>query len=407
MINLSKILIRRFIADWQNTSDFSVKKRYGYLEAIISIVLNVVLFAVKLELGILANSISLIADALHSLSDVFTSGIVLFGFKFGSKAPDEEHPFGHARLESIAALVIAMLLLFAAYKFLVGSIDRFLHPVRVIGSPLTIIMISLTIVVKEWMARFSMYMGREINSSSLKADAWHHRTDAISTLMVLAALVAARYDFFLLDPIMGIGVCVIIAFTAIKIFREAADKLIGKRAPEEFLNELRQKALSVAGVSYVDDFQVHDYISRKIVSFRVKIASGLSLGEANVICSKVEQLMVHSFDYLTPVVRMDPTHLHVNGTFEQRVQEAIGQFPEVLYFHFADYVIDAGRKKLDLYIVVDRDMSLLNAHDLVHGLKSQLNRSIPGLKTHIHVEPCIFDCRSCFNICPKNEFLAT
>ena len=199
----------------------------GFLEAWVSIIGNVLLFAVKFALGVAIGSISLMADAFHTLSDVLTSVVVLIGFKAAGRAPDEEHPFGHGRIENIATLVIAILLVVVGVDFLAQSARKLIRPMPVAGTiPIAAILL-LSGAVKELMASFSIWLGRRIDSKALVADAWHHRSDAVASVLVALAIVGALFRLYWLDGLFGVGVSLLIIYTGFDVGRSAANPLLG------------------------------------------------------------------------------------------------------------------------------------------------------------------------------------
>ena len=207
-------------------------KNYGYFEGILSIVVNIALFLFKFIFGTMLNSVSLIADSFHSLSDIFTSGIVVFGFRIASKPPDKKHPFGHGRAERITAIVIACLLIVVGFEFFMNGFARFRAPVPIKGDLSVIAMLVIFIVIKEFLYGISLTLGKRIRSPSLKADAWHHRTDSISTLLVVGAFVSFRFGFYSLDGILGMLVALIIVYTGISMIVESGNFLIGQAPPQ-------------------------------------------------------------------------------------------------------------------------------------------------------------------------------
>ena len=162
-----------------------MNKKIGYIAAWTSVVLNAILFGIKYWAGSQAHSNAMIADAWHTLSDTLTSFIVIFGFWISAKPPDKNHPYGHGRAELIAAIVIATLLAVVAFKFIYQSIERLYNPITTNYSFIVLLIFSLSIILKEAMAQFSYKVGKKLNSESLKADGWHHRSDAIITLTIV------------------------------------------------------------------------------------------------------------------------------------------------------------------------------------------------------------------------------
>lgn len=282
------------------------RKDLGYLEAWVSIFSNVLLFMVKFIFGLRLNSISLKADAFHTLSDVLTSIIVLLGFKMGSKPADEEHPFGHGRIEQIATLVIAILLLIVSYDLGKTSIMRILHPQSVESNIFIVIFMITTGLFKEWLARFSIFLGLKINSDTLIADAWHHRSDAIASILVGIGLILVRYGYYYIDGILGLGVVALLVWVGVELVKSSVDFLIGKAPDKELLNRIRDIVLSVPGVLNLHDILVHDYQSDKIISLHIEVEDYLTAREAHSIALEVQDLLKKKLNTSNISVHIDP-----------------------------------------------------------------------------------------------------
>jgi cation diffusion facilitator family transporter len=282
------------------------RKAIGYLEAWASIVGNILLFVFKLIFGMALNSISLIADAFHSLSDVLTSIVVLLGFKLGDRPADKEHPFGHGRIEQIATLIIAFMLLIVAYDLGKTSIERILHPQKVDSNFLVVLFMIASAIFKEWMARFSVFLGKKINSMTLMADAWHHRSDAIASFLVGIGLLFIKSGFYYLDGILGLGVVALLGWVGIDLIRSSSSFLIGEAPSKELIDEIDKIVLSVPGVLSFHDILVHDYQNNKIISLHIEVKENLTAKEAHRIALEVQDRLKKSIEGSEISVHVDP-----------------------------------------------------------------------------------------------------
>lgn len=282
------------------------RKRIGYLEAWVSIIGNVLLFLLKLLIGIAINSLSLIADAFHSLSDVLTSIVVLVGFKFGEKPADKEHPFGHGRIEIIATLIIAFLLIVVTYDIGKSAILRIISPQKVKFSSIAIIFMIASAGFKEWMASFSIFLGKKINASSLIADAWHHRSDAIASLLVGLGLIFMRFNLYLIDGILALGVAILIGWIAVRLIIISSSTLIGEAPDSELISKISQISLSVPGVINMHDIYVHDYNTNKIISLHVEVNDNLLADVAHEIATTVEEKIKEKTHAYNVTAHIDP-----------------------------------------------------------------------------------------------------
>jgi cation diffusion facilitator family transporter len=300
------------VPEYGDINDANIRAKYGYLEALISIFGNLCLFIIKLTLALFINSIALAADAVHSLSDISTSGIVIFGFKIAKKQPDKKHPFGHGRAEHIATLIIAVLLIVIGFNFIQRSIQRIVNPEDLTNPEfaiITAIIIIITSIIKELMARYANRISKKIDSDMLKADSWHHRTDAISSIGVAIGILGAHFGFPILDAFFGIIISLIIMYIGIKLIKTSSDYLIGIRAKEEVIQKLKEITQKSSQVTDIHSIYVHDYGHIKILTFHATMNGSLSLEEAHRIADKLEEDIRKSTHYF-PVIHVEPTGIH-------------------------------------------------------------------------------------------------
>jgi len=389
----------------ENLFNPKIRAKYAYLEACVSIVGNFLLFVFKLFLGLLINSIALVTDAFHTLSDTATSGVVVLGFKASKKAPDKEHPFGHGRFEYITTLVIAVLLFITGAEFIMQSIDRLINKVEIIESEyLWIIGIAviLSSLVKEAMARFSIRLGKKINSPALIADAWHHRSDALTSIPVGIAIIGANYNLHILDPIFGIVVSGLIIYTAVTLFKYSSDTLVGKSPDKETIDTIANAAHSVDGVCGTHRITVHDYGTTKIVSLHIEVECDITAERAHEIAQAVEDRITEITKSST-IVHVDPNkEPRINpDEVENVVRQILDKNSEVLFYHKVKITSSGDESRIDMHIVVDSEMPVSKSHDLSHSIRNMLQSKFPNCLVNTHIEPCNGDCDSCPNICKR------
>lgn len=301
-------LLIKFIKDADlsdNVKDPKFRKKYAYLESYISIIGNFMLAGIKVLFGIMLNSISLLADAIHTASDVITSVVVIVGFKLSANPADEKHPYGHGRIEFLATLVISVMLFIIGIKFGKSSYHRLLANTPVKGSFGVALVMFIGAALKEWMALFSLDLGKRVDAPALIADAWHHRTDAIASVLVALAIIFSMYGYYKLDAIFGIVVSILIAYTGIELAVSSTSKLIGEMPEMDEIKEIEKLALSVHGVSDVHNIQVHDYGVRKEISLHIKVDHSLSVIKAHDISEKVELVIEDNINSKV-VVHIEP-----------------------------------------------------------------------------------------------------
>jgi len=262
--------------------------KYGFLEAWVSIAGNTGLFIAKITIGLTINSISLIADAFHTFSDILTSVMVLIGFMISGMPADEHHPYGHGRMEGLATLIIAVLLGVVSYEFGKDSIERLIHPQPVRGTLFAIFVMLGSAFGKELMARFSFSLGKKIDSAALYADAWHHRSDAIASMLIPIAIVASMFKIYRIDAVFGLGVSVLIGYTGFQIAYSTIDKLLGHAPDRDFVEKIKKDARSVPGVKDVHGIAVHNYGDTNAISMHIEVDENINLARAHEIATEVE-----------------------------------------------------------------------------------------------------------------------
>lgn len=379
-----------FIKDHTRTSHPDVRAQYGALEGWVSIVGNTLLFAVKLAIGLATGSAALMADAVHTLADSATSAVVIVGFKMSRKPSDTEHPFGHGRIEPVATLIIAILLFVAGFELLKHSIHAILNPTVTTASTFAIVVISLTVIAKELMARFSFVLGDLIDSDTLKADALHHRSDVFATLMVVVALIASRYGWNQIDGIMGIGVSLVIFTSAWSIATEAVNPLIGEAPSQDFLNDIERASKSVTDVLGIHDIVVHNYGDNRIVSLHIEVSHRLSALAIHEIAEDVEEAVGRITGGMV-VVHMDPInrdHPHYAEVLES-VQSITAEDPRILTFHDLRIIganLQRGTLLFDITLADERvQEEEPDALEVVTELKKRLATIYPNLELLIKV----------------------
>ncbi len=282
------------------------RKNYGYFEGLLSIFVNLGLCIMKFIFGTILNSISLIADAVHSLSDVITSLIIIFGFRVSSKPPDKEHPFGHGRVERVVSIVIACMLIVVGFEFFLNGLSRLQNPVPIEVNVFIIVLLGLSIVIKELLFQFAMWLGKKIESSALMADAWHHRTDALSTVLVLLGFITFKFGFYRVDGILGMVISILIAYTGISIIKKSASSLIGEAPSPAFINRIKMLALSCTGVSDVHHIHVHDYGGKYEITIHIRLKADTHLDTAHEKATEVEKCIKDEVKNAEVTVHVEP-----------------------------------------------------------------------------------------------------
>jgi cation diffusion facilitator family transporter len=267
------------------------KTRASYREGFISILANTGLFGLKIWAGIVSGSIALTADAWHTLSDSLSSIIVIIGVRLSSRKPDKEHPFGHGRWEQIAAIFIGILLALIAFDFLRDSFFQLKSRESANFGTLAIVVTVISIVLKEGLAQYAFYIGRRTGNLSVKADGWHHRTDALSSLIVLIGIFfSAR--FWWIDSVLGIVIAFMLFYAAYEVIKEAINKLLGEEPSKELIENI--KALVESNYRenvHPHHFHIHNYVNNQELTFHIKVDNKMDVLSAHDIATHIENLI--------------------------------------------------------------------------------------------------------------------
>lgn len=273
--------------------------------SIFSIVGNLLLFVLKMWAGLVSGSVSLIADAWHTLSDSISSVIVLIAIRVAKKPADDEHPFGHGRAELIASVIIGTLLAVVSLHFLSESISRLLNYKQAYYGTLAIVATASSIVLKEIMARLSIKIGKAKKSDALVADGWHHRSDALSSIVILIGIFLGN-TYWWMDGLLGILVSIFIAAVAYSILKDAIHTLLGQDYPEELKIEVQEICNQMAGFdTQVHQMHVHEYGGHKELIFHIVLPGKWTLQQVHDLIDDMELQLEQQLD-MVATIHVDP-----------------------------------------------------------------------------------------------------
>ena len=256
---MTSLLCRLFIKDRDNLRSPSVVRAYGTLSSITGIILNLLLSAFKFFAGLVSGSLSITADAVNNLSDAGSQVISFVSFKLSSKPADKDHPFGHARFEYVASMIVSLIIISISFELMRSSLDKIFNPKDTVFSLLTVIILALSILVKLWIFIFNRKIAKKINSTIVKATAADSLSDAAATLAVLISMIIARHTGFATDGYMGIVISVIIFIAGIKILLETKNSILGSPPDPETVNEIIRITESHPDILGIHDLVVHNY----------------------------------------------------------------------------------------------------------------------------------------------------
>ena len=265
-----------------------MENKKGIMATYGSIILNILLFGIKFWAGLVSSSVAIIADAWHTLSDSISSVAVLIGLKVSAKPADKEHPYGHGRAEIIASVVVSMLLAIIGFSFLKESILKLQSRTEVEYGTFAIVVTVISLVVKEAMAQYSIYIGNKTRSKSMVADGWHHRSDAISSLVILVGIFIGRY-YWWIDGALGIIVSLLLFHTTYTILKDNISHLLGESIDDDLRVEIIELAKDVADFEiHPHHFLVHQYGHHTEMTLHIRIPAHYSIKKAHDIATAYE-----------------------------------------------------------------------------------------------------------------------
>lgn len=370
---MTSFLIRLFIRRREDVQDACVRLSYGNLAGITGIVCNVLLCAIKFFTGLFTGSISITADAVNNLSDASSGVITLLGFKLAGKPADPEHPYGHARMEYLAGLVVSFVILLIGVQLAGESVQKILHPAAATFGIVPAVMLVFSILVKLWMAGFYRSIGKKIDSTTLLAASADSRNDVISTGAVLLALLISAWTDLDLDGWMGMAVALFILYSGIGLIKDTLDPLLGRAPSEELTRRVEEKILSYEGILGTHDLMVHDYgPGQCFASVHVEMSTEMNVMRSHDIIDTIERDF-HEQDHIHLVIHYDPieTGSEAVGTMRQWVTESVHAVSPLLSIH------DFRMVKGELHTNLIFDVAAPSSYESTDAeIKQQIQRSV-------------------------------
>ncbi len=370
---MRKLLIKIFIKDYENTKDPKVREKYGKLAGMVGIVTNLLLSASKILIGVMINSIAIIADGINNLSDTASSGITVIGFKLASKPSDEEHPYGHARFEYLSGLMVSILIIVLGVKLLTTSVDKVFHPSPLEFSMVTVFVLIAAILVKIWQAMFYIKTGEAIQSNTLKATGMDSRNDVIATSAILTSILIGRFSGLQLDGYMGCAVALFIMYSGFQLIKETSSPLLGKSPDPELVREIEERIVSQDGVLGIHDLVVHDYGPGRIfASIHVEVDAYGDLIQSHDMIDNIERtisedLKLHLVIHMDPLETKDP----LTNELKEKVSNILSNLDGVVGFHDLRFVAGYTHSNVIFDIVISPECKLTES-DIRNHVGKQL-----------------------------------
>lgn len=360
MINF---LFKKFIKGWENVKDPKVRDSYGKLAGIVGIVSNVILCAMKMLVGVISGSIAIVADAVNNLADASSSVITLLGFRLASMPEDEEHPYGHARIEYISGMVVSMIIILVGFELGKSSVSKIMNPQPPEFSIAAVIVLLLAIAIKFWQSLFNKEAGRRINSVALMATGTDSRNDVISTAAVLASLTAGHFLDIQIDGWVGLAVALFIIWSGISLVKETISPLLGEAPDPELVTSIEDITMSYEGVIGIHDLVVHNYGPGKIfASIHIEVDSAVDVMISHELVDDIEhrlgeKLNIFVTAHMDPVDLSNPDREPVSAI----IAEAIRPLEGVQNFHDLRMVAGHTRTNVVFDLAIDPEAKVCKA----------------------------------------------
>lgn len=352
---MTNFLIKVFVKD-KNVKDPKVRTKYGTLSSLTGIVVNFILSITKVVIGIISNSMSIISDGLNNITDAGSSVITMIGFKMSQKKVDDDHPWGHGRMEYIAAFIVDMLIVLVGIELFKSSIDKIINPVMPDISTITITILVIAIIAKLWLFFFYNKIAKTINSEAIKGNAYDSISDVISTFVVLLSAIVAKFANVSIDGYVSILVSIFILYTGFKALKETVDILLGSKPDPELVKGIEEFTKKYDMIVGIHDMMIHDYgPGRKIVSFHAEVPANSDICMAHDIIDQMEQDIYDEFNCIT-TIHMDPIEVDDEEINKMReiTEKIVKEINENYSIHDFRMTNGGGRINLIFDLVIPR-----------------------------------------------------
>lgn len=373
---ISNFLIKKFVKNSENVSNIEVRESYANLAGIVGILTNSMLFLIKLSVGLISNSVSILADAFNNLSDAASSIITIVGFKMASKPADAEHPFGHGRIEYITAMIVSFMVMLVGIQFIKTSFDRIINPSTVTFELIPFILLIISIGFKFWLSIFNKSIGNKINSSTLKASATDAMGDVFTSTTVVISFLISKFTTFPIDGYIGILIALAIVYSGFSLIKETLSPLLGEPPDPVLVSNITDMVMSYDNITGIHDLIVHNYGPGRIMaSIHAEIPSNIDIMEIHHIIDTAEREISKKLNiYL--VIHMDPICVDTDEVIEARkiVEDVLKKYNEVKSFH--DFRVIGEHDYKNLIFDIEVCPSHLNRQNDSTALISKIENDI-------------------------------
>lgn len=386
-----KLLSKIFIKNYTDYGNPAVRNQYGVLTGIMGIVLNLLLFAGKFLAGILTASIAVTADAFNNLSDAGTSIITMVGFKIAGMPADDEHPFGHGRVEYVAGLLVSIVIIIMGFELGKGSIEKIFNPEEITFSALSLGILIASVLVKLYICLYNRKIGKLINSATMKATAMDSLSDCISTISVIIGLVVFLIWNVNIDGYVGLLVAVFIFKTGIGAVKESLTPLLGEKADEEYIMDIKKSILSYDNIVGVHDLIVHNYgVGENVISLHAEVPATMGFMEAHEMIDMIENDLKKKYASCV-TIHMDPVEADTEQSLKYKllVNKALKSVNENISMH--DFRMTDGVKCRNLIFDIEVPFKLKESDsEIVQLITAKIKEQDENLNAVISVDKKVY-----------------
>ncbi len=378
-------LVHTFIKDHENIHDDKVRYSYGLMTTIVGIICNVFLCLIKVISGMMINSVSIVSDGFNNLSDSLTCLITLVGYKVANKPADEEHPFGHGRMEYLVSFISCIIIFVVIFELLKESINKIIHPSVLNFNDVLFVLLLASILVKVWMASFNKKLGNRLNNLAMKTAAQDAKNDVFTTLLsIIAMVLACAYPKIPFDGIAGVILSIFLFYSAFGMAKEIVDAILGNPVDASVAKEIEDEILSDPNINGIHDLMIHDYgPNTHYGSAHCEMDSDMDFMKAHEIVDRIERELLEKY-HVNMTLHMDPLEKDTERSlrYKEIINHTLQNLDPKLSMH--DLRMIPGKDHINLFFDVVVPFSFKQGNDLIKENLEQAFKQEPS-QTHMHI----------------------
>jgi len=388
VVSMVDLLVKAFVKDYKQTNKQSVRTAYGVLASVVGIICNVFLFAVKLIIGMMIQSISVMADGFNNLSDAASSIISFVGVKIAGRPADKEHPFGHGRVEYVSALLVAFLVIEVGINCFKSSFSKIMNPEVILFRPVLVIILLISVFVKVWLAYFNLKLGKRINSNVMRATAADAKGDVFITLATIISILVGEFTGLAIDGYTGIAVSIFVLISGYKIAKDTLEPLLGAAIDRDLYEKITKKVESYDIIQGSHDLIVHNYgPTNRMATIHAEVPNDIKFETAHEVIDQIERDVLMEFDIVL-VIHMDP--IEVNNTLIGELKDKIEQITKSLEEDTSihDFRVVNGEHQVNIIfdLVIPHEYDKKTSQNLVVRIHEEVRKLDQRYQCIIHLE---------------------